>query len=179
MNVNAKNNPTEKMRYIVLTGLFSALIFIFTACLHIPSGSGFTHAGDGILYLAACILPAPYAVTAGIIGGTLADGLSGFPVWIPATIAVKALTALFFTNKSAKILTFRNICGIVPSLAVCIAGYTLYEGTVLAKGFSVSSIIAAAAQIPSYCVQILASTILFVITAAALDKADFRHKFRL
>ena len=179
MSVNTKNNPTEKMRYIVLTGLFSALIFIFTAFLHIPSGSGFTHAGDGLLYLAACILPVPYAVTAGIIGGALADGMSGFPIWIPATIAVKALTALFFTNKSTKILTFRNICGIIPSLAVCIVGYTLYEGTVLAKGFSASAVIAASAQIPSYCVQVLASTALFIITAAALDKADFHRKFKL
>ena len=72
-----------KIRRIVLTGLFSALIFVFTAYIHVPTGAGYTHAGDGFIYLAACLLPAPYAVAAGMIGGALADGLTGFPVWIP------------------------------------------------------------------------------------------------
>ena len=93
----------EKIKRIVLTGLFSALIFVFTAYIHVPTGAGYTHAGDGFIYLAACMLPTPYAVAAGIIGGALADGLTGFPVWIPATIVIKAITALFFTNKSENI----------------------------------------------------------------------------
>ena len=103
-----------KIRRIVLTGLFSALIFVFTAYIHVPTGAGYTHAGDGFIYLAACLLPAPYAVAAGMIGGALADGLTGFPVWIPATIVVKAVTALFFTNKKDKILNLRNIQEIIP-----------------------------------------------------------------
>ena len=96
---------TEKIKKMVLTSLFSALIFVFTAYIHVPTGAGYTHAGDGLIYLAACILPTPYAVAAGVIGGGLADGLSGFPIWIPATIVIKAITALFFTNKSDKIIT--------------------------------------------------------------------------
>ena len=77
---------TVKLKRIVLTGLFSALIFVFTAYIHVPTGAGYTHAGDGLIYLAACILPTPYAVAAGVVGGALADGLSGYPIWIPATV---------------------------------------------------------------------------------------------
>ena len=75
-------SQTEKIRLIVMTGLFAAVTYIFTAYFHIPSGAGYTHAGDGIIYLAACLLPAPYAAAAGAIGGALADGLSGFAVWM-------------------------------------------------------------------------------------------------
>mgnify|MGYP003339844058 CR=1 FL=1 len=114
MTGNTRNRKSKKLHNIVLTGLFSAIIFVFTAYIHIPSGSGYTHAGDGLIYLAACILPTPYAAASAAIGGALADGLAGFPVWIPATIAIKSVTVLFFTSKTSKILTLRNICGIIP-----------------------------------------------------------------
>lgn len=174
-----KRSQRERLRLITLTGIFSALIFVFTAYLHIPSGAGYTHAGDGLIYLAACLLPAPYAVSAGVIGGALADGLSGYPVWIPATIVVKAVTALFFSNKTKKILDIRNILGIIPSLLVCIAGYSLYEGTVLTKGFSLSAILAALTQLPTYCVQVIASSVLFVICGAAIDRSGLKKKLFL
>ena len=170
-------SQTEKIRLIVMTGLFAAVTYIFTAYFHIPSGAGYTHAGDGIIYLAACLLPAPYAAAAGAIGGALADGLSGFAIWMPATIIIKAVTALFFTNKSEKILTLRNIFGIIPSLILCIVGYSLYEGIVIAKGFSIAAILAAFQQVPAYCVQVLASSVLFIITAAAFDKSGIKKRF--
>ena len=166
----------EKIKRIVLTGLFSALIFVFTAYIHVPTGAGYTHAGDGFIYLAACMLPTPYAVASGMIGGALADGLTGFPVWIPATIVIKAITALFFTNKTEKILALRNVLGIIPSLAVCIVGYSLYEGTVMAGGFNKAAIIAAFGQTPFYAIQVAASSVLFIATAAAFDKAGLKKR---
>ena len=165
-----------KIRRIVLTGLFSALIFVFTAYIHVPTGAGYTHAGDGFIYLAACLLPTPYAVAAGMIGGALADGLTGFPVWIPATIVVKAVTALFFTSKKDKILNLRNILGIIPSLIVCIVGYSIYEGVFMAGGFNKAAIIAAFGQAPFYCIQIGASTVLFLAAGAALDKSGLKKR---
>lgn len=173
-----KHSSAEKLRLLVTTGLFAALIYVFTAYLHIPSGAGYTHAGDGLIYLAACILPTPYAAASGAIGGALADGLSGYAVWMPATIVIKAVTATFFSRKTEKILNLRNIFGIVPSLLVCIAGYSLYEGVVLTKGFSTAAILAAFQQLPSYCVQVLASSVLFIITAAAIDRTDIKKRFR-
>ena len=174
--VRTNHSSDTKLRLIVMTGLFAAITYVFTAYLHIPSGAGYTHAGDGVIYLAACLLPAPYAAAAGAIGGALADGLSGYAVWMPATIVIKAVTALFFSNKTEKIVNLRNIFGIVPSLIVCIVGYALYEGTVMTKGFSSAAILAALGQIPSYCVQVLASSVLFIVTGIALDRAGIKKK---
>lgn len=164
----------QKLRRITASGIFAALIYVFTAYLHIPTGAGYTHAGDGIIFLAACILPTPYAAAAGAIGGALADGLSGFPVWIPATIVIKSVTSLFFSSKGEKIITFRNIIGIIPSLILCAVGYSLYEGTVMAGGISAAAITAAFSQIPAYCVQIFASTLLFVSVGLLLDRIGFK-----
>lgn len=179
MSETISQSRTLKMRRIVASGLFAALIYVFTAYLHIPTGAGYTHAGDGLIYLAACILPTPYAMAAGAIGGALSDGLTGFLIWMPATIIIKAVTAAFFSNKGEKILTLRNILSIIPSLILCIAGYSLYEGTVMAGGFSATAISAAFAQTPAYCVQVGASTLLFVSVSLLLDKVGFKKKFKI
>ncbi len=170
---------TTKIKMMTLTGLFSALIFVFTAYIHVPTGAGYTHAGDGLIYLAASMLPLPYAVAAGVIGAGLADGLSGFAVWIPATIIIKAITALFFTNKSEKIITKRNLLAIIPSLILCIVGYSLYEGIVITKSLSAAAIIAAFTQTPAYTIQVAASSVLYIVVGTALDKVGFKKKFSL
>ena len=166
---------SDKIKKLVLTGLFSALIFVFTAYIHVPTGAGYTHAGDGLIYLSASILPMPYAIASGIIGGALADGLSGFPVWIPATIIIKAITAMFFSNKTDKIITKRNLLGIIPSLIICIVGYSFYEGIVITKSLSTAAIIAAFTQTPSYLIQIAASSVLYITVGLTLDKSGFKR----
>ena len=176
---NNNKKSDNKIKLLALSGMFAAIIYVLTAYLHIPTGVGYTHAGDGMIYLAACILPTPYAVCAAAIGGALADGLSGYVIWLPATIIIKAVTALFFTNKKDKILNVRNILGIIPSGLLCIVGYSLYEGVFITKNFSKATIIAAFGQTPSYCVQIAASSILFILLALALDKIKFKKKLGL
>ena len=176
---NSRTNRSSKVRMIVLTGLFSALIYVFTAYLHVPTGAGYTHAGDGLIYLAGCILPMPYAAAAGAIGGGLADGLSGFAVWMPATIIIKILTAMLFSNKSKNIVTLRNILAIIPALLLCVVGYSLYEGIVIAGGFSEAAVIAAFTQTPAYCVQVFASAVLYIAAGIALDRMDFKKMIYL
>ena len=57
-------NSTKHIQLICVTGLFAAMIYVLTAWLHIPTGAGYTHAGDGLIYLAASMLPTPYAMAA-------------------------------------------------------------------------------------------------------------------
>ena len=64
-----KNRTTRR---ICLTALMAAIIYVFTAYIHVPSHTGYTHVGDGFLYLAASLLPAPFAAAAGAIGAGLA-----------------------------------------------------------------------------------------------------------
>lgn len=176
MNNSQTASNSLKIRRLAVAGLFTALVYVFTAYLHIPTGAGYTHAGDGIIFLSASILPTPYAMAVGAIGGAMADGLSGFAIWIPATVIIKAVTAMFFSNKSEKILTRRNLLAIIPSLILCVVGYSLYQGTVMAGGISWTAITAAFAQTPAYCIQIAVSTALYVAVGIALDKINFKKR---
>ena len=131
----------------------------------------------GLIYLAASMLPTPYAMAAGAIGAGLADGLSGFVVWLPGTIVIKAITALCFSRKTEKIICVRNLLGIIPALVICVVCYSLYEGIFMAGGFSKSAIISAFGQTPAYCIQVLASSILYIVLGLGFDKAGLKKKF--
>lgn len=167
----------KKIRYIVLTGLFAALIYLFTSIFKIPTGNGYTHAGDGLIFLAASVLPMPYAMAAGAIGGALADALTSYYIWIPATIIIKAVTAMFFTSKKDTIINVRNLSGLISSLILCVVGYGFYEGTIMAGKLSWQAIVIAFAQTPFYCLQIAVSSVLYVILGISLDKLKLKKKY--
>ena len=68
----------QKLYRLVTAALFAAAIAVMTAyMLHIPIPTGgYIHIGDALIYLAACLLPAPWAMAAGAVGAGLADLLT-------------------------------------------------------------------------------------------------------
>jgi uncharacterized repeat protein (TIGR04002 family) len=116
-----------KQRLLVLSGLFAALICMFTAYIcHIPMGpnGGYLHFGDTLIYVAASLLPQPYALLAAAVGGGLADLLTA-PLWAPATIIIKILITLPFTWKGSRILCRRNRMAPFLSWLISATGYYL------------------------------------------------------
>ena len=68
-----------RIHYLSITGVFAAMITVMTAYIaHVPVGANGTyiHFGDALIYLAAVLLPTPYALAAAAIGGGLADLLT-------------------------------------------------------------------------------------------------------
>ena len=65
----------QNLHRLVTAALFAAAIAVMTAyLLHIPLPTGgYIHLGDALIYLAACLLPVPYAAAAAAIGAGLAD----------------------------------------------------------------------------------------------------------
>ena len=161
----------QTIRTLCLTGVFAALIFLFTAYLHIPTHTGYTHIGDGLIYLAACLLPWPYAVFASAAGAVLADVATGFAIWAPATVVIKTVTVFFFCRTGKKILSLRNACGLIPSALLCTGGYYLYE-VLITKNW-----VAPLAGIPGYLVQSALSSALFIAAAIALDRMKIKRFF--
>ena len=100
-------------------------------CLHchIPYGAngGYIHFGDTMIYLAAVFLPRPYALAAAAIGGGIADLLTA-PMWMPATVIIKMLIVLPFSEKNNRLLSTRNIMAPILSGVVSAAGYYAAEG---------------------------------------------------
>ena len=116
----------KKLKNLTFTALLAAMITIFTAYIcHIPVGSngGYIHFGDSLIYIAASLLPWPYAMAAAAIGGGLADILTA-PIWAPATIIIKALISIPFTNKSSKIVTAGNVISTIIAFVILFNSYS-------------------------------------------------------
>ena len=158
------------IRLMCITGILSALVFVVTAYLHIPTYNGYVHCGDGFIFIAACLLPTPYAVVVGALGAMLADVLTGFAIWAPGSMVIKGLLALLFTCKSKKIVTARNLMMLLPAALVSAGGYYLYEALIT------GSLLASLAGIPGSLVQAAASSIVFVAVGIALDKYNLKKR---
>lgn len=152
-----------------LAGVFAAVVFVFTAYLHIPSHTGYTHIGDGVIYLAACLLPLPYAMFVGAGGALLADCLTGYAIWAPGSVIIKIIAVLFFSRKGKKIICWRNILALLPAWAVCIGGYYLYEALIT------GNFAAPLAGIPGYITQSVLSSIFFIAVGLAMDKLNVKQ----
>ncbi len=159
----------QRLKLMCLAGVFTAVVFVFTAYLHIPSHTGYTHVGDGFIYLAACLLPLPYAMFVGAGGALLADCLTGFAIWAPGSVIIKTAAVLFFSRKSSKIISLRNIFALLPAWALCIGGYYLYEA-LITRNF-----VASLAGIPGYVTQSVLSSVLFVTLGLIMDKLNIKQ----
>lgn len=163
-----KQSNQKGLKYMCLASVLTALVFVFTAYLHIPSVNGYVHVGDGFIYFAACLLPLPYALFVGAGGAALADCLTGYAVWAPGSAVIKALLVLCFYRKGNKILNGRNWIALLPAAVVCVGGYYLY-GSILAGNFA-----APLADVPGNIMQSLCSSVLFAVLAAAADKLKIK-----
>ncbi len=159
-----------QLRTMCLAAILTAVVFVFTAYLHIPSHTGYTHVGDGFIYLAACLLPLPYAAFVGAVGALLADCLTGFAIWAPGSVVIKVLAVLFFSRKAKRIVCPRNLLALIPAWAACIGGYYLYEVMLVGQWA------APLAGIPGYITQSVLSSGLFVAAGAALDQLNIKKK---
>ena len=170
---NEKSTSLSKGRYLTMTGFMAALITIMTAYIcHIPVGmnGGYIHFGDSLIYLAAVVLPRPYALAAAAIGGGMAHLLTA-PIWAPATIIIKMLIVLLFSNKSTKIVTPRNIFAAV--LAYFISGFSYFLAEYILFG-SWSVLLISMSQ---SLIQSGGSAVFFVILGHVLDEAHIKTRF--
>lgn len=158
---------------LVLTALFAAAIAVMTAyMLHIPIPTGgYIHLGDALIYLAACLLPVPYAAAAAAIGAGLADLLTA-PMWALPTLIIKAVIVLFFTSKGERLLCRRNLAAVVLAGLFSPAAYAL-------AGCAMAGTMAAfAPQFLGTLVQGIGSGALFLVIAPALDGVKLKERVR-
>lgn len=160
----------KKIKILCVSGVLGALVFVLTAYLHIPTSNGYIHVGDAIIYLAACILPWQYAALVGACGACLADCLTGYPMWAPASFVIKAVSVLLFTSKNKKIICGRNLFALPLAALACTLGYYLYEALIY------GSLVSPLVGIPASLAQSLASSVLFVAIGLVSDKLNLKSK---
>ena len=81
-----KNNNSENLKKLTLAGALAALTTVFTLLIQIPSPTkGYINLGDTVVNIAAWVLGPLYGGAAAGIGSALADLISGYTVYAPAT----------------------------------------------------------------------------------------------
>ena len=157
-------------RALVMTGLFAALGCVATMVLQVPSPTGgYMNLGDTVVILGAYLLGPLYGAVAGGVGPALADLLSGYAVYVPGTLVIKALmalTAALLYRALGKKNWAMVVCGAAAE-AIMVVGYCLYDGVLS------GSLAAGAAGIPSNLTQAAFGLVVSTLLAMALKKNGY------
>ena len=151
-----------KTKKLVTAALFAALACVATMIIKFPSPlKGYLNIGDCIVLLCGWMLS---------LGSGLADLLSGYLVYAPATFIIKGLMALIacYTFKLIRKslghnLPARIVSGILAEI-IMVLGYYVFEGFMY--GF-----IASAVNIPANAIQGIVGLILGTILIKAFEKS--------
>ncbi len=152
----------NKLFNLVLAAVFAALIYVatFVVQIPIPATGGYINLGDAFVLAGAIILGPVYGAAAAGIGSALADLLSGYAVYAPATFIIKAgmavCVALLFKALRDKTKLALPLAAVVGEL-IMVGGYFVYESVILGYGLG------AAAAIPANLIQGAAGAVVGVL----------------
>lgn len=160
------NTNTKKL---IITALMTALTCVATIIIKIPSPlKGYINLGDCFVLIAGWILGWGFGFISAGLGSALADIISGYFIYSPATFIIKGLMAviafLFYKllQKQIPKLPAYIISGLLAELFMII-GYYVFEGFLY--GFTPSIV-----NVPGNCIQAAAGLIIGVVVIKILDK---------
>ncbi len=177
----------SSLRTAVLAAIMAALVFVLTYTVKIPTPTGYVHAGDTAVYLAAALLPTPYAVFSAGIGGALSDLLGGYVSYCIPTFIIKALLTVSFSNKGENTVNRRNAWSAAVGGVITVVGYYITKVilVILASpepfesALKATPWVAAAATIPENFGQAVVSAAAFLLIGRGLDRVGFKKRFFL
>ena len=121
----------SKTKKLVLSALLAALACVATMVLMVPSPTGgYMNLGDAVVLLGAFLLGPVWGALAAAVGPALADLLSGYVMYVPGTLVIKALMALAAAGlyralgKTAR----AAVVSALVAETIMVVGYWLYDG---------------------------------------------------
>ena len=140
----------KHIRRLTTCGIFAAIICVVTTFVAVPAPAiGNINLGDIFILCAGWIL-GPWGAVAAGVGACLADILSGFAVYAPATLIIKALVALtcyycyslfvkLFKDSKIGYLLSRLISALLAE-AIMVLGYFAFESVLYGISPAIASI---------------------------------------
>ena len=158
-----------KTKRIVITALMASMVCVATMIIKIPSPmNGYINLGDCMVLLCGWLLPGGYAFAAAGLGSALADLLSGYVAYAPATLLIKGAMALVafacykLTQKKIGKFPSQIVGGGVAEI-IMVLGYLIFEGFLY--GFVPSLV-----NIPANGVQGIAGLIIGLVLIRIFEK---------
>lgn len=166
----------KKMQRLVTAALFTAVVCLATIVIKIPSPAtnGYFNLGDCFVLLSAWLLGPVYGSVAAGLGSALADILSGYVQYAPATFVIKALmaAAAYLIFKALRKKPFAaKLTGGIAAEAVMVLGYFGYEAVILSYG------LAAAGSIFSNVMQGVVGIVAAIAVATVIEKNKTLNSF--
>lgn len=177
-------NSSNRTKPLVMTALFAALGCAATMVIKVPSPTGgYMNLGDTVVLLGAYFLGPVYGAVAGGAGPALADLLGGYPVYVPATLVIKAVMGVI-AGLLYRLLRRRGLpgviaCGIAGEVPM-VLGYWLFDAILVSAGGTAfgTALTGAAAGIPSNLVQAAFGAAASTLLLAALSRSGYvRREF--
>lgn len=159
-----------KTQKIVIAAMLAALCCVATMIIKIPSPlNGYINLGDCVVLLSGWLLSPAYGFAAAGIGSALADLLSGYIVYAPATFIIKGIMALIahfcFKGMNNKLgNTPSRIIGGALAETEMILGYLIFESFMY--GFAPSVV-----NVPANGVQGIAGLIIGLILVKIFEES--------
>ena len=158
----------KNTKKLVYAAVLAALACAATLVIHVPSPTGgYMNLGDTVVILSSYLLGPWWGAAAAGIGSALADLISGAPLYIPATLLIKALMAL------CAALVYRALGRkSILAEAIMVLGYWFYDGMLM------GSFLGAAAGLPSNLMQAVlglagSSALAFALLSSSYVKKEF------
>ena len=136
----------KQTKKLTTCAIFAAIICVVTTFVAVPAPAiGNINLGD-IFILCSAWLLGPLGAVASGLGACLADLFSGFAIYAPATLVIKALMALacyylfVLFEKAIKIQTVARVLSAIIAEAVMVLGYFAYESIIYGVTAAVASI---------------------------------------
>ena len=135
---------------LTFSAVFAALCCIGTLVIRIPLPNGYLNTGDVfVLFAGWCLGPLYGGVAAGV-GSALADIISGYAIYSPATFLINGTTAVlaYFICRLFKKLIKKEGFDFIPRLfsamvgeGVMVLGYFLYECILYGYGGAAATVV--------------------------------------
>ena len=179
-----QERTADRPRTLVLTAVLAAMACAATLVIRVPSPTGgYMNLGDAVVLLGAYLLGPGWGAAAAGVGSALADLLGGYPVYIPATLVIKAAMAALAAGLY-RVLGRRGgwtlaVCGAAAE-ALMVTGYWLFDALLASAGGRAfgEALAGAAAGIPGNLVQAVFGAAASALLAAALRRSAYvRREF--
>lgn len=170
------SSVSSKIKMLVQLGMLSALTFVATMAIHVPSwNGGVIHLGDSMIFLTAVLFGKKYAAISGALGMTMFDILSGYSVWAPYTFVIKAVMgfiagSIAYMGGSKGENSYKNALGMFLAGIWMILSY--YAAEVMITGNLVSPV----ASMTGNTIQFGAGAVIAFVIIAAIKKTNYFKK---
>lgn len=158
------------VKEIVITALFIAMVYVFTAFINIKlpiaANGGLVHLGNIPLFIGAILFGKKTGCIAGGVGMALFDVLSGWTLWAPFTLVTVGLMGFVVGAITEKRKGFRwYIVALIVACGIKVVGYYIAEWVIFGNKYAPIS------SIPGNLVQIGVAAVTTLIIVEPLRKA--------